>query len=240
MDFEQFASRAHEIYDAIPDRFREGVDGLVVERGAVPHPELPEIWTLGECRTEQYPSDFGGAGSIRSFIVLFHGSFRRLADQDDRFHWEDELYETITHELKHHLESLASEDALEVEDWVMDQNFARRQGESFDPSFFRSGIPITDGAFEVDGDLFLERILDPAEDASAVSFTWEGERFSVPVPADAGDTHFLTVEDLEDEDGGEFVLVLIRRRGFWRTLQLAVSPSAARPTASRARLVPGV
>jgi len=238
MDFEHFASRAHEIYDEIPDRFRDGVDGLVVERDAVPHPELPEIWTLGECRTEQYPSDFGGAGSIRSFIVLFHGSFRRLAAQDDRFDWEGELYETITHELKHHLESLASEDALEVEDWVMDQNFARRQGEPFDPSFFRSGIPLAAGAYEVDGDVFLERILEPGDDEESVGFEWEGERMRASIPADAGDTHFLTVEDLEDEDGGEFVLVLVRRRGFWRTVQLAISVSAARPTSSSARLFP--
>ena len=36
MKFAEFERRAHEIFDEIPPRFREGVDGLVVERD--PHP----------------------------------------------------------------------------------------------------------------------------------------------------------------------------------------------------------
>src|SRR5699024_8517935 len=102
-----FERRAQEIFDEIPPEYREGVDGLAVYPDSVPHPSLPGIYTLGECRSEFYPSEYGGAGEVRSIVVLFHGSFRELAATDDEWEWEEELFETITHEVRHHLESLA-------------------------------------------------------------------------------------------------------------------------------------
>jgi hypothetical protein len=229
MTFDEFSARAHEMYESIPAQYREGVDGLVVEAGAVPHPELADIYTLGECRTEHYPSEFGGPGTIRSFVVLFHGSFRRLAALDEEFDWEGELWETITHEVQHHLESLASEDALEVEDWVIDQNFARRDGKPFDPGFFREGVRLDEeeAVYEVDGDVFLEREVD-AEDiaAGALVLEWDEREFRVPLPDPLADTHFLTVEGV-DEEGGDVVLVLLRRRGVWESLRTALKGGGA-------------
>lgn len=52
MRFEEFERRAWRLWQEIPQEYREGVDGLVVERDALPHPTLPEIYTLGECMTE--------------------------------------------------------------------------------------------------------------------------------------------------------------------------------------------
>jgi hypothetical protein len=237
MTFDHFSARAHQIFEEIPPQFREGVDGLVIERRAEPHPELPEIYTLGECRTEQYPSDFGGPGTIRSFVVLFYGSFVRLSELDEGWDWEEELFETITHEVRHHLESLASEDALEVEDWVMDQNFARREGKPFDPSFFRGGEPIAEGVFDVDGDVFLEQEIGPEAIAEgSLVLEWEDREARVPLPQPLGDTHFLTVEGLDDE-GGELVLVLIRRRGVWESIRSAFG-GGSRVEQSRARAEP--
>jgi hypothetical protein len=229
MTFAEFQARAQEMFESIPPQFREGVDGLVVEAGVQPHPELPGIYTLGECRTEQYPSDYGGPGSVRSFVVLFYGSFRRIADRDEGWDWEGELWETITHEVKHHLESLAAEDALEVEDWVMDQNFARREGKAFDPLFFRGGVALDEGVFEVDGDVFLERELD-AEDlaAGALVLEWEAHEVRIPLPEEPGEVHFLTVEGLPgEEEAGDVVLVLFRRRGMWESLRAALGGRAA-------------
>jgi hypothetical protein len=222
MTFAQFSARAHEMFESIPAEFREGVDGLVVEAGAEPHPELDEIYTLGECRTENYPSEFGGPSTTRSFVVLFYGSFVRLAELDEEWDWEGEMWETITHEVRHHLESLASEDALEVEDWVMDQNFARRAGEPFDPGFFRSGVAHGEGVFEVDGDVFLERQID-ADDIAAggLVLEWDEQEYEVPLPDPLADLHLVTLEGVED-DGGDVVLVLIRKRGVWETLRAAL------------------
>lgn len=210
----EFELRAKEIFERIPEAFKEGVDGLEVVRRALAHPTLPDIYTLGECRSEFYPSEFGGAGEVRSFVVLYYGSFVRLSELDDRFDWEEELIETITHEVRHHLESLASEDDLEVQDYVEDQNFNRREGEPFDPHFYRGGAAVAEGAFEVDGDLFVDHVVGDEE--RTVHLEWGGETFDVPVPDPLGDVHFLTLR--RDDEGRELLLVLQRKQGWWASL----------------------
>lgn len=98
MTFEEFERRAHEVFDGIPPDFREGVDGLAVERRAVPHPDLPDVYTLGECLTENYPTEWGGAGEVRSIVVLYYGSFLRLSRMEEGWDWEEEIWETVTHD----------------------------------------------------------------------------------------------------------------------------------------------
>ncbi|CAN5619321.1 hypothetical protein BH23GEM7_BH23GEM7_23420 [soil metagenome] len=228
MTFEHFERRAQRIFAEIPPEFKRGVDGLMVLREESPHPSLPDVYTLGECRTEAYPSEFGGPGEVRSLVVLFHGSFRRLAELDEHFDWEEELWETITHEVRHHLESLADEDALEEHDYADDQNFARRQGESFDPLFYRAGVPSGERVFEVSGDVFIEREMDP--DAfrrePILTVEWEGEELRIPRPDRLGDVHFVSLGAFE-ESSGELFLVLLRRRGVWESVRSALSGAAA-------------
>lgn len=137
-----FEELAFAHWERIPAEYKQGIDGVRVLRRAMPHDELPDIYTLGECVTEAYPSDYGGPDTIRSAVVLYWGSFAALADQDRDFDWEAELWETLTHELRHHLESLASEDALEDVDYAADENFKRFEDEPFDPLFYRAGEPV--------------------------------------------------------------------------------------------------
>ena len=110
-DFDRAARRA---YKEIPPEYLEGVAGLVVSREAMPDPILPEVFTLGECLTEDHPSAYEGPETTRSTVILYWGSFRAMAQADADFDWEGELWETLTHELRHHLESLAGDDALEI------------------------------------------------------------------------------------------------------------------------------
>ena len=219
MTLEHFEQRAQEIFRSIPPEYREGVDGVRVLPEAQPHPSLSEVYTLGECRSDFYPSEYGGPGDVQSVVVLFYGSFRRVAAADDGWDWEEQLWETVTHEVRHHLESLAAEDALEEQDYAEDQNFARREGESFDPLFFRSGTPREAGVYEVDGDLFIEREIDRKRAAAGkVMVGWGRERWIVPLPKELGDIHFLSLQGVQSE-GGEVVLVLLRQRGAWESLR---------------------
>jgi hypothetical protein len=197
MDFQRFEARAHEIFASIPEGYREGIDGLEVELATVEHPSLPEVFTLGECRSEYYPSDYGGAGDVLSMVVLFYGSFLELSRRQDDFDWEAELWETITHEVRHHLESLAADDALEVRDYAEDQNFARREGEPFEPFFFRWGEPAGDGAWEVDGDVFVELPMTADEFAglSEVRVRWRGGDWRAARPERLGDVHFVRLRE---------------------------------------------
>lgn len=212
MDYTEFEARAREMFRSIPPEYREGVDGLEVERAAVAHPTLPEIYTLGECKSEYYPSEYGGAGEVRSIVALYYGSFLELSRRDEAWDWEEELWETITHEVRHHLESLAVEDALEVQDYAEDQNFARREGEPFEPFFYRSGDVLEDGAFEVGGDVFVERSIDEHafREMDRVRLERGGREWSAARPDRLGDVHFVMLGELDD---GDLFLVLVRKRG---------------------------
>jgi Zincin-like metallopeptidase len=217
MDFRTFDRRANALYAEVPEHFLEGIDGLEVSRATVPHPSLPEVYTLGECKTEQYPSEFGGAGEVRSIVVLYYGSFLALSRVDDEFDWEEELYETLTHEIRHHLESLATEDELEEIDYAEDQNFARREGERFDPYFYRSGKQHGEREWEVDGDFFLEVPLAAEGDGDEIRVEWRGKQTSLPRPDPLGDVHFVTIEEWSDE--AEVIAVLLPRRRWWDWLR---------------------
>lgn len=229
MRFRDFERRARALWDEIPEEFREGVDALVVRRSTRPHPTLPDIYTLGECTTEAYPSDWGGPETIRSILVLYHGSFERLAALDPDFDWQDELWETLTHELRHHLESLADEDALGGVDYAADENFKRLEGDDFDPWFYRRGERRAEGVWQVERDFFLEQEAVPDAPADApVEFTWRGRRFRVSRPEDTGDVCFLFIEEGLDTDDDEVTLVLVRRRGFLESVRGLLARAPAR------------
>jgi hypothetical protein len=231
MHFDDFETLAWQYWDEIPAKYREGVDGLVIERDAQAHPTLPEVYTLGECLTETYPSEYGGPETIRSAVVLYYGSFLRVARQSPEFDWEEELWETLTHELQHHLESLASEAALEALDYALDENFKRLEGEPFDPFFYRSGTRVAEGVWRVERDLFLEREFRTVEELGApeghgvrIGFGWHGAHYEVVLAAEPGQITFIWIEEgLERGPGEEIYLVLVRRRGGLAMLRALLS-----------------
>ncbi len=73
------------------------------------------------------------------------------------FDWREEAWETLTHELRHHLEWRARAPALEAFDRAVEQNFARQDGEPFDPLFYLDGEPAGESAYRVEDDVFLDR-----------------------------------------------------------------------------------
>ena len=220
MRFAAFQRQAAGVWEEIPDEYRSGVDGLVVERKAQPHPTLPDIYTLGECLTESYPSDWGGPDTTRSVLVLYFGSFRRLSELDPEFDWEYEIWETVTHELRHHLESLAAEGALEDLDYAMDENFKRLEGDPFDPEFYRYGERVAPGVFEAERDVFVEIEYEAGNPPGPrVAFDWGGGRASVERPEEIGDVAFLQVIDGLDLGEHALCVVLVRRRGWMEKLR---------------------
>ena len=221
MTFEEFERRALADWSRIPDEYKRGIDGLQIMDDVVTHPSLSGVYTLGECVTEVYPSDFGGPDTIRSSVVLHHGSFIELARDHDDFDWEHEIWETLTHELQHHLESLASDDALEDLDYAADENFKRWEGERFDPFFYRSGVPEGEGRYRIDDELFIELPMTHG----VVSFVWEEETVRVDVPdcADA-DIAYVTILDESDEVALPVQLVMTKTVSGWRALRALFRP----------------
>jgi hypothetical protein len=217
--YEDFEQLARTEWEQIPESYRAGVDGLVVERDARAHPSLPDVYTLGECVTEAYPSDFGSPETTRSLVVVYYGSFHRLARLDSEFDWEAELWETLTHELQHHLESLADDEGLIDLDYAVDEGFKRREHEEFDPAYYRAGEHLGDGLYRVEDELFIE--CTPDAGAELVEFELDGQDYNIQLPPDTGDVAFLDVVQGLPAAAPPLTVVVVRRRGFGDLLRAA-------------------
>jgi predicted Zn-dependent protease with MMP-like domain len=227
MDLDRFERVARRFWDEIPDEYMEGIDGLVIHKEALPHPVQAGIHTLGMCLTESYPSDWMGPETSRSVVALYWGSFRKVAAEDPAFDWEQEIWETLTHELRHHLEWLAREDQLEAVDYAMDESFKRAAGEDFDPWYYQSGDPIAPGVYRVEYDVYLEQEWTPEALAAAgeVRFHWHGAEYAIPAPAELGDLHYVWINGV-DTGLGWLQVVLVRKRGWWEKAKRALAREA--------------
>ena len=221
-DFETMVRR---FADEVPADFLEGVAEIAVSPHTVPHPDRAEIYTLGECIP--LPSSDPASEGIQSRIVLYHGSFAALARLQPGFDWPAEAWETLTHELRHHLEWRARAPALEAFDRAVEQNFARQDGEPFDPLFYLDGEPAGEGAYRVEDDVFLERLV--AEPPPIVRLQWRGRLYDVAVPPETDLPAFLTLDGVAEAPEGELVLVLRRKPGLRDLLR------PARPTRATVR-----
>ena len=213
MTFDEFSRAAQEAFESVPEAYREGVNGVTTVEASETHPELPGVVTLGECLTQDFGSEWLGPETTRSRVVLYYGSFRQMAEDDPDFDWEGELWETLTHELQHHLESLADEDALGAVDYAVDESFKRERGEAFDPWYFEWGEPVSEGVWRLEDEVYIERVLTAEEFDSLeeIAFTWKDQSYRFPRPKELGDIHFIVVDGT-----GFYVQVVLVRRTSWR------------------------
>ncbi|MFN0180676.1 MAG: metallopeptidase family protein [Gemmatimonadales bacterium] len=198
----------------IPEEFMDGIAEIVVSPRTLAHPERGEIFTLGECIPLPAPLD--DPDTIQSRVVLYYGSFAAMARDQDDFDWHKEAWETLTHEIRHHVEWRAREGALEDLDDAQEENFARMAGEPFDPSFYRAGESLPGGMFRVEDDYFVE-VEAPAD--GVVRLPWGGRRYRIDLPPDLTLPAFLSVLDLEEPPAGEVVVVLVRQPRWWEVLK---------------------
>jgi hypothetical protein len=205
-DFQQMVRR---LAGELPADFLDGIAEVVVSPRTVPHPARPAVFTLGEC--VPLPTGQGGeVEAVQSRLVLYYGSFAALARDEPDFDWRGEAWETLTHELRHHLEWRARRPDLEDFDWAVEQNFARHDGEPFDPAFHLEGELVGNGTYRVDDDVFLDRPVSAAPAAAELS--WRGREYRVSLPPDTTLPAFLTIEGVARPPSGDLVLVL-RRAG---------------------------
>lgn len=222
MDLTEFEKNAHRAWNEIPAEYKQGIDGLIIEQDAHTHADHTDFYTLGECVTEAYPSDFGGPDTIRSAVVLYYGSFRGLAANDESFDWQQEIHETLLHELQHHLEHLATEDGLEDFDYAVEENYRRVEGEPFDPLFFHGGELIAPHTYRVEDDVFIE-LQSPTIDALQYRLDWQGETYRVELPASSADILFAVIEQEMPDVAGDLCIVRIRQKSALAKLRAAFS-----------------
>lgn len=121
LDIEAFHTMVDSISQEIPEEFLVELNGgIMTMEQAKRQPDLEDVYTLGEYRV-QIPG-------LGRYIVLYYGSFVSVFGQDaPRGRMRKEIRKTILHELRHHVESLAGCDALEVEDAIQLEAMRRRR-----------------------------------------------------------------------------------------------------------------
>ena len=110
MSIEQMQEVLEEIAAELPDAFFESLNGgiLLLEDTVLAPEALDEdLYTMGE-----YCED----PLMGSYIVLYYGSFAEICQDMSAEEIREEIRVTLLHEFTHHLESLAGECGLELED----------------------------------------------------------------------------------------------------------------------------
>ncbi|MFI5207959.1 MAG: hypothetical protein ACHQU8_01470 [Gemmatimonadales bacterium] len=213
-DFEQLVrSLAHDV----PAEFRDGIESIEVTPRTIPDPVHADVFTLGECVPHVYGAGGEDGAALRSTVLLHHGSFAALARISPGFDWKHEAWETLTHELRHHLEWRSRVPALERLDDAVDANYARQANQPFEPLFFQDGESLAPGVTKVEDDVFLDVPLGSGEWRRAAGgerrVTWHGRGYVVTLPARLPDVLFLMLEGAEPAPAGDLVLVIRRRPG---------------------------
>jgi hypothetical protein len=194
-----FEAMVREMADGLPADFRAGVASIEVTGKTVPHPSRPGIFTLGEC----VPHSFGAPGEsdaeLRSTVLLHYGSFAALAAGEPGFDWREEAWETLTHEVRHHLEWRADVRALEAFDDAVEANYRRHDGEPFEDDVFVD-VPLSRRAWR-------------RAAGGSLPVGWHGRSYRVLLPSILPDVLFVTVEGLQPQPAGDLVAVVRRKPG---------------------------
>lgn len=127
MTFSDFRQLLAEMVDEIPEEFMRELQAVLALEEEHPEPDYQDVYRLGEY-LDMGPEQFlGGSSGIGRHVVLYWGSFRRIAAGDPGFDWEEEMWETLTHELRHHVESLAGDASLIAQDELDARAFEKRR-----------------------------------------------------------------------------------------------------------------
>ena len=110
MSIDAMQELLEEIAAELPDVFFAELNGgILLLEDTVPAPEAldEDLYTMGE-----YCED----PLMGSYIVLYYGSFAEICQDMTEEEIREEIRATLLHEFTHHLESLAGERGLELED----------------------------------------------------------------------------------------------------------------------------
>lgn len=125
LSFEQAGDLLDTLAESFPEALFDGLNGGVnFQKGAVPDQEFPkgQVYILGE-----YCDDLLGR-----YINLYYGSFAAMAENEDwtEEDWEQELRQTLSHELTHHMEGRSGLHALDDKDEAEMAAWREEYGES--------------------------------------------------------------------------------------------------------------
>lgn len=112
ISLDEFEEMVLDIADTLPEEFyRELNGGVMVQPAHMRHPESVgnELSIMGQYVRHPH---------LGRYVVLYYGSFMAVYGHYDKEQLQVRVRKTILHEFRHHLESLAGEKGLEVEDAI--------------------------------------------------------------------------------------------------------------------------
>jgi len=132
VDLQTFTAQLERMMDRVPPALLRDLNaGVTVSEEAHRRREDPPgVYILGEYVTDPH---------LGALVVLYHGSFAKLFGGEPAAVWEREMWDTLRHELRHHVEGLAGVNDLDVEDAVQLQRM--REGSSPHRYRIRGGLP---------------------------------------------------------------------------------------------------
>jgi predicted Zn-dependent protease with MMP-like domain len=122
MELDEMEGLLEEILQDFPQELFQLLNGgilLLPEEKRNPDPKLDQLYILGE---------YHSGGPMGRFITLYYGSFCAVYPQATRKRMRKELERTLKHEFLHHVEGLAGERSLEMEDRQRIQDYLERKG----------------------------------------------------------------------------------------------------------------
>ena len=122
ISFEVFGQLLDEVVREMPEEIFVSLNGGInLLEEAMPHPEADEgqLYILGQ---------YHYGGSLGRYITIYYGSFMELYGRRSQRQIRRQIDRVLRHEFLHHLESMAGEKGLEVQDAVELARFKARQG----------------------------------------------------------------------------------------------------------------
>jgi hypothetical protein len=110
MTFAEFERTVQDQLALIPPEYLEGLQGVHVFEHAKRDPEEPGLVRLGEYLDPGMDQFLDSRVHIGRHVSLYYGSFLEIAHRG--FDWDAEIWETLTHEIQHHVESKAGDRSL--------------------------------------------------------------------------------------------------------------------------------
>lgn len=119
VSIEEMQEMLSELLDELPETFFEELNGglnLVEDVRLDPAARENDLYILGEYCEDHF---------LGRTIFIYYGSFRELFGDLPQKKLRQELRKTVRHEFRHHVESLAGERGLELEDQRMMEDYLR-------------------------------------------------------------------------------------------------------------------
>jgi len=114
ISFDQFSTITEDLVRQIPDKFKKGIAGIFVTPGAVVDDEFSDVYVLGH---------YTSGGYCEPSIDIYYGSFRKIFSGLSLLQLQNEIWETIIHEIRHHLEENAGLQDLRIFDQQQKEYF---------------------------------------------------------------------------------------------------------------------